>query len=165
MSKIKVSVKDGAADLIRDVQRVIAACGKSVIKEALDRAGDMIVQPAKVKVLTQQKSGTGALAASVTANRFVSMRGQSAIGVKFGWKQTPITATYKRRIGPKAVSRYRDGRGHSRQVKSTADYGGILEYSEKRQLRHMECAYDENIDRAMDYLYREIDGNIKSIMG
>lgn len=55
-----------------------------------------------------------------------------------GWEKAPIMD----KKGRKKTSTYVDRSGRRRKVTTVADYGRILEYSQRRQLRHMEEGRD-----------------------
>ena len=109
-------------------------------------AGAEIVRTAiATQVITKRKSNPGiGLAESV---HYTLGAGATGAVAKMGWKG--------RSIGKKA-GKYKDGRGRTRKAYTTADIGGILEYSAKRQLRHMGPGYDESEN---DALIEEITGS------
>ena len=57
--------------------------------------------------------------------------------------------------GKRATGSYIDSNGKLRHVRTTADYGGILEYSESRKLRHMSVGYEKAEQQAVALMDRK----------
>lgn len=96
-------------------------------------AGAKIVQEAiQRQVSTKAKRATGQLEASISYEIHADT-GRAPMG----WQQNPIRG----KGGTRKRSSFVDRRGRSRKVSTVADYGRILEYSERRQLRHMEQGF------------------------
>jgi len=119
-----------------------AATGGAVLTTAdiatVLQAGVDVVQVAvQGMVNAHAQNPTGMLEGSITARVEPGVSGGRAV---MGWDETPIPG--KRKAG------YVDGKGRARKVDSVDDYARILEYSERRQLRHMEVGYDAVSDIA-----------------
>ena len=123
------------------------------IEDALNAGGDILKDAAANIVQTQAKwhRRGGKLVRAVHTE--IGGAGTDSV-VKLGWKK----------IGIGATSKYVDSSGRSRSVSTTADYGGILEYSARRQLRHMGPAYEQNEEAATAAIEASIDGAIDRIL-
>lgn len=55
--------------------------------------------------------------------------------------------------------------GRNRSVRTTDDYGRILEYSSKRVLRHFEPGFEESEEAALSAMEQRIDSAIASALG
>ena len=124
------------------------------VETVLNAGGDILKEAASTIVQTQAKwhRRGGKLVRAVHTE--TGTTGTDDV-VKLGWK----------RLGIGATSRYVDAAGKSRKVSTTADYGGILEYSARRQLRHMGPAYEENEDAASEAMEAAMDALIQKVVG
>ena len=96
-------------------------------------AGAKIVQEAiQRQVSTKAKQATGQLEASISYEIHADT-GRAPLG----WKQSPIRG----KGGVRKRSTYVGRSGKAGKVTTVADYGRILEYSQRRQLRHMEQGF------------------------
>lgn len=106
--------------------------------EAVLQAGvDIVKASVQDTVRNTARNPTGLLERSITAKIYPRVAGGKAV---MGWDETPIPGNRKRG--------YVDGGGRARKVDTVDDYARILEYSERRQLRHMEVGYDAVSDIA-----------------
>lgn len=110
----------------------------------LTAGAEIIAADAKGIVERTAKRKTGRLKRSITYQLSLAL---SSPKTTMGWVEHPLGKT----------STYVDGQGRSRKVETVADYARILEYSDKRQLRHMEAARDLCENAALDAMEREAD--------
>ncbi len=119
------------------------------VKSALVEAAQVIVRQQKLLVRQQAKSHPrGQLENAVSAGSPYSCA--TSAGIKFGWEQKGISGK----------SKYRDSNGRRRSVKTVADYAGILEYSSKRKLRHLEEGFENSADAATSHLQSLLEAEI-----
>ena len=119
-----------------------AATGGAVLTPAdiatvLQAGVDAVIDGVQSVVRTTAKNPTGQLEKSITVEYHPYAERPYA---QLGWDEKPIPNNRKRG--------YVDGRGREREVDTVDDYARILEYSERRQLRHMEVGYDAVSDIA-----------------
>ncbi|MBQ8313688.1 MAG: hypothetical protein IJ438_01145 [Clostridia bacterium] len=107
------------------------------IATVLQAGVDAVIDGVQSVVRTTAENPTGQLEKSITAQIYPRVSGGKAV---MGWDEAPIPQNRKRG--------YVDGRGRARKVDTVDDYARILEYSERRQLRHMEVGYDAVSDIA-----------------
>lgn len=110
----------------------------------LTAGAEVIAAEARSIVERTAKRRTGRLQSSITYRLSPALASPKAT---MGWEEQPLGST----------STYVDGQGRSRKVETVADYARILEYSDRRQLRHMEAARDLCEAAALDAMEREAD--------
>lgn len=117
------------------------------IRSVLQDGVDVVQVAVQGMVSANAKHPTGLLEGSITA--YINPKVKSGQAV-MGWDETPLPDYHGRRG-------YVDGKGAAREVDSVDDYARILEYSEKRQLRHMEVGYDAVSDIAEQRMEEKAD--------
>ncbi len=161
-------------DFARDVRQKLTPEALRAVPEA----GIEILKAAAAReVATKAKRPTGKLEASVTSRSYASYVGAGAF---VGWAETKVNRSQGRRaprgtyVDGKGQTRYTgsgrrvrrdrrttfaytDSRGRGRRVDTVADYAGILEYSQSRQLRHIGPAWNANMDAAVDAMERRLN--------
>ena len=143
-------------DLGRGLDKLKQLGQSQQIAQALEQAGQVVTTEAKALVSQKAKRHPrGQLAEAVTTAK--PTVGELYAQVKFGWKMTAIR-------GKVGSGQYTDGRGYKRKVETVDDYARILEYSGKRQLRHMEEGLDRSETRALDVLEKAVDAAIENCL-
>lgn len=117
------------------------------IAEVLQAGVDVVQLAVRGTVNANAQNPTGMLEDSITAKVYPKVAGGKAV---MGWNETPLPDYHGRRG-------YVDGKGTAREVNSVDDYARILEYSERRQLRHMEVGYDAVSDIAEKRMEEKAD--------
>ena len=102
------------------------------LAEVLEAGAKIVQEAIQRQVSTKAKRATGQLEASISYEIHADT-GRAPLG----WQQSPI----RDKGGNEKVSSFVDYNGRRRKVKTVADYGRILEYSQRRQLRHMEQGF------------------------
>lgn len=113
---------------------------ESILKEGAGIIQSEVQLMVRTRARYQKAKRTGQLEASITYELHPE-RGEAALG----WKKIPISDGK----GGRRVSGYTDVRGRRRKITTVADYGRLLEYSQRRQLRHMEEGFIDAEDRAV----------------
>ena len=124
---------------------------------AIDSGSQLLLGPALMPVLEE-----GAKIVQESVRRIVSNTAQNPSGALekaitfetqpsqkravMGWEKSPI----KDAKGRRKRSSYVDSSGRRRKVTTVADYGRILEYSQRRQLRHMEVGFELAEEKALE---------------
>lgn len=154
---IKIEADTKALDnLGRGLDKLTQLGQSQQIEAALEQAGQVVT--AEAKGLVSQKARRhprGQLAEAVTTDR--PTVGPEYASVRFGWKETALR-------GKVGSGQWIDGRGYKRKMKTVDDYARILEYSDKRQLRHMEEGLDRSETRALDVLEKAVDAAIENCL-
>ena len=155
--------------------------------EAILREGmALVVSASRQILLSKARRSTGLLAQSVmaaTGDHFAS----GVISVALAWRKIRVkrsmgvtraaNATYvdkngvvkhyrgagERSKARRAVGSYTDSSGRIRRVSNTADYGGILEYSETRKLRHMSAGYAQAQSQAVALMQNKFDALMREL--
>ena len=126
-----------------------AAASPEVLRSAAE-AGAAIVQTAvQGQIASQAKHPTGKLLSSIT---YRSWSNAASSGAMLGWAKIAV-----------ARAGYRN-HGRNRSVRTTDDYGRILEYSSKRVLRHFEPGFEESEEAALNAMEQRIDSAIMSAL-
>lgn len=115
-------------------------------EKILTTGAGMIQKGAQSIVARRARKRTGKLEQAISFTLYPSIRCPMAI---LGWREDALSKSKK--------SSYVDGRGRKREVATVADYARILEYSDKRQLRHMEAAQAMCESAALDAMEKEAD--------
>ncbi len=166
-------------DFAKDVQKALSPERLKSVPEA----GIEILRAAAAReVAAKAKHATGALQSSITSRSYA---GVMSAGAYVAWEERKVTRSSSKKrntatyVDDKGVTRYQgskrrvrknrrthfaytDGRGRGRKVDTVADYGGILEYSESRQLRHIEPAFETSMDAAVDAMERALNNLLAS---
>lgn len=124
-----------------------AALTPADITEVLLAGVDVVLMAVQGTVSATAQNPTGLLESSITAQIYPRVQNGKAV---MGWDEKPLP-DYHGRKG------YADGRGRAREVDSVDDYARILEYSDRRQLRHMEVGYDAVCDIAEKRMEEKAD--------
>lgn len=143
------SVSSGSAEVSSGSAEVSPGLRKAQLTDKdyeriLTAGAEVIAAEARSIVERTAKRKTGRLQSSITYRLSPALTSPKAT---MGWDEQPLGST----------STYVDGQGRSRKVETVADYARILEYSDRRQLRHMEAARDLCEDAALDAMEREAD--------
>lgn len=156
--KARISVSGDLKEFAVALEGARKAVDKESLMQALEAGGAMVQESVQRQVEAKAKSHPRRqLAESITMQR--SPRGDTAVTV--GWESTPMREKpSRRRYGPSRASGFTDVNGRYRKVTTVADYGRILEYSESRQLRHMEPGTDAVRDQAEGKMADIIDSRI-----
>lgn len=133
-------------------------------KAALEAGAEIVkVSVADVVENSAKKHPRKMLAASIDYEVHKATTGQYAY---LGWRKTAMRVKQtKKRLaageGNRAYAgKYKDANGREREVTTVADYGGILEYSGKRQLRHFGPGFEKSQDAASDAVESAINAMI-----
>ena len=101
-------------------------------EEVLEAGAKIVQEHVRRRISENAKHATGQLEAAISYEIHPDT-GRAPMG----WEKNPI----RDKGGKEKVSSYVDYNGRRRKVKTVADYGRILEYSQRRQLRHMEQGF------------------------
>lgn len=147
---MKISVYPLRRHSIREIDAAGRTNFLDACRAAAARAAERLATAARGEVSARAKRRTGVLEKSIST---MSYSGLYGVGAYTGWERTPL----------KRKSTFQDGSGRIRRVSTAADVGGILEYSQTRQLRHIQPAYDAHADELADQLENEIDELLDSM--
>lgn len=152
--RARLSLVGDVKDIALCLEGAAKAADEKTLFHALERGGEMVQQSVQEQVNAKAKSHPrGQLAESISLRR-----SRGAVAVTVGWEQTPMKGL---RGGPAKSSGYMDVNGRYRKVTTVADYGRILEFSQSRQLRHME----EGEEAMHEEAEREIAQTIEKAIG
>lgn len=152
--RARLSMVGDVKDVALCLEGAAKAADEETLFHALERGGEMVQRSVQEQVNTKARSHPrGQLTESISLRR-----SHRAMAVTVGWEQTPMKGL---RGGPAKPSGYTDVNGRYRKVTTVADYGRILEFSESRQLRHMEVGEEAVHEEAE----REIAQTIEKAIG
>lgn len=156
--RITIETLDGAAAFAQDLERLKREMAEDALLEIAHAGGDVVCESIADTVRRKAKTHPrGLLENSISQQPLQGFKG--TIGVSIGWKETPVKASYRMtRTG-------RSGHLRRRKVGTIADIGGILEYSESRQLRHMEEGFDKSSEEAADVMQAAFDKLMEKALG
>lgn len=156
--KARISVTGDLKEFAVALEGARKAVDRESLLQALEAGGAMVQESVQRQVSGKAKSHPrGQLSESITVQRSPTKDAE----VTVGWETTPMRdKPSRRRNGPSRASGFTDVNGRYRKVTTVADYGRILEYSESRQLRHMEPGTDEVRDQAEKKVADIIDRKI-----
>lgn len=156
--RVTIETLGGAADFARDLERLKKEMTEDALLEIARAGGDVVCESIAETVRRKAKTHPrGLLEDSISQQPLEGFRG--TIGVAIGWKETPVRASYR-------MSRSgNSGRLRRRKVGTIADIGGILEYSESRQLRHMEEGFDRKSEEAADRMQAAFEKLLDKTLG
>lgn len=159
----------------RQIEQVF---NEETVEGILMEGMSLVVAAARQVLLNEAQRSTGLLAQSIMAaagDHFSS----GIITVFLAWRKIKVNRSEKvsrssnttyvdqngvvkhyhgygvRSKGKRAAGSYIDSNGKLRHVRTTADYGGILEYSESRKLRHMSVGYEKAEQQAVALMDRK----------
>lgn len=152
MDGLRLSAKalsDGkmAVQLAEDMARAVRP---DALRSVADAGGEVIASKAASIVSTTAKHPTGTLAGAI---KFRSWADATGAGALIGWEKVSV----KRSHGVRGRHSYRTASGRGRSVNTVADYAGILEYSQRRQLRHMGPAWEQAEEEALNKMESRLD--------
>ena len=127
-----------------------AAASPDVLRSAAEAGAEIVRTAVQGQISSQAKNPTGKLLSSIT---YRSWSNEASSGAMLGWAQIAV-----------ARAGYRN-HGRNRSVRTTDDYGRILEYSSKRVLRHFEPGFEESEEAALSAMEQRIDSAIASALG
>lgn len=152
--RARLSLVGDVKDIALCLEGAAKAADEKTLYQALERGGEIVQKSVQEQVNRKAKSHPrGQLAESISLRR-----SRGAVAVTVGWEQTPMRGRNGKQAKP---SGYTDVNGRYRKVTTVADYGRILEFSESRQLRHME----EGEEAAHEETEREIVQTIEKAIG
>ncbi len=148
--KARLSMVGDMKDIVLSLDDAAKAADEKMLYKALEAGGEIVQKSVQAQVNQKARSHPrGQLAENISLRR---SRGAAAVTV--GWEQTPMKGL---RGGPARPSGYTDVNGRHRRVTTVADYGRILEFSQSRQLRHMEAGEEAVHEEAERTIVREIE--------
>lgn len=127
-----------------------AAASPDILRSAAEAGAEIVRTAVQGQISSQAKNPTGKLLSSIT---YRSWSNEASSGAMLGWAKIAVV-----RAG------YRN-HGRNRAVRSTDDYGRILEYSSKRVLRRFEPGFEESEEAALSAMQQRIDSAIASALG
>ena len=134
-----MAILTGHTELITELEQYAKALDRDALEEIVASGGSLMVEGIKDQV---NPSRTGTLAESIQAQPLREFGFGDAVGIEIGW------ARIKRP-------------GGSRSSYSHV-YGPILEYSEKRQLRHMLAGYEMTCVQATETMLKLVFKKLKT---
>lgn len=143
------SLGDGEA-LVQLTQAMDKALDPSALQGVAEAGAKVVADKAAGIVQTTAKHPTGTLAGAIG---YRGWSDASGAGAMIGWEQKSI----RRSHGVGGRHSYRDRSGRGRSVNTVADYAGILEHSARRQLRHMDPAWEQAEAEALDAMESRLD--------
>lgn len=150
---------DSVRDTLRIDKDTTAALTPEALAIILCAGGDIVKKGVQDYILRKAKKETGHLRSVITYDTFESGFGRAALVM--GWdtsvedpkRKIEIEVAMKnskhdRKHKHVISSSYVDVRGKTHYMRTVADYGRILEYSQRRRLRHMSEGFDDVEDKA-----------------
>lgn len=134
------------------------AVDKQSLMQALESGGAIIQNAVKTEVGKAKTHPRGQLAESISLQPAAG--GDAAVTI--GWETNPMRGKGGGRR--QRSSGYTDASGRHRKVSTVADYARILEYSAKRQLRHMEPGAAASKDEAEKTVAAIIESKISQAL-
>lgn len=127
----------------KQLEDLAGAADDEVLAGALQAGGDTVVEGIRARVRGDARRSSGNLARSIKYRLDSSYLTGRAYAVVFGWDKVPVRTS-------------KEGK-----VTYTSDYGPILEYDSKRQLRHLESGFEDTRGQAEDQMLQTITQSIK----
>ncbi|MBQ8537835.1 MAG: HK97 gp10 family phage protein [Clostridia bacterium] len=132
-----MAVLTGHTELITELEQYAKALDRETLEDIVASGGQILVEGVRGQI---RPSRTGTLESSITAEPLREFGFGDAVGVDIGWAK---------------IKRPRGSRSSHSHV-----YGPILEYSEKRQLRHMlegfELSHVEAVGTMLKLVFKKL---------
>lgn len=132
-----------AEALSKELEGLIKLTDNGTLDEALTAGGDIVVEGIRGRIRSDARRSSGALAKSIKYRLDQAWLSGRTYAVVFGWSKD-------------AVRKSKAGK-----TTYTTDYGPVLEFDSKRQLRHLESGFDEAKGAAEDAMARVITSAIE----
>lgn len=137
----QVNIKGGEEILRESLQKIVGKASNVAVERGLKNGAEIVKRSMRQRVTKRSRSGN--LEKSVTyrvKKEYLTDRAYSAV---FGWSDIKVRTNKKG------------------EATSTKDYGPVLEFDEKRRLRHLKIGFDDKQDEAVDAIMREVNKELK----
>lgn len=141
--KVRLSINLENYDALDEELRKLAALAEDrVMEEALEAGGETVVGGVGNRIDRDARRSTDTLKRSIKYRLDRSWMTERAYAVSFGWDK---------------IAARRSKKGN---VTYTTDYGPVLEFGEKRKLRHLKQGFEDTRDIAEEQMRNVIQGAI-----